>query len=238
MPSPVATFKRLLRPARRRVNQLLGRDLNVRVQQRHDVLRLGSEYGGWVVRPELIRPDSIIYCFGVGEDISFDLAVIQRFDVTVHAFDPTPKSMRWIQSQELPKQFVFHNVGLAEYDGAARFVLPRADYASYHISGKNERGADVAECPVQRLSTIMRELGHDRIDLLKMDIEGAEYAAIDDILASKALIAQWLIEFHHVVGDRPSLAKTRRAIEILNKAGYQIFSRSATGMEFSFFRQP
>ena len=237
MATPVATLKRMLRPVRRRVNQLLGRDLNVGVQLQCHPLRLGSDYGGWVVRPEFIRPESIVYCFGVGEDISFDLAMIDRFGVRVHAFDPTPKSMRFIQSQRLPAEFVFHNVGLADYDGVARFVLPRADYASYHISGQNEAGADVAECRVQRLATIMRELKHERIDVLKMDIEGAEYAAIDNILQARPAITQWLIEFHHVVGDQASLTKTRRAIDSLNAAGYRIFSVSATGMEFSFFRQ-
>ena len=36
--------------------------------------------------------------------------------------------------------------------------------------------------PVSRLSTIMSELGHERLDVLKMDIEGAEYAVLDDML--------------------------------------------------------
>ena len=36
-----------------------------------------------------------------------------------------------------------------------------------------------------------------RIDILKMDIEGAEYDVIDDIINSPVPIAQVLIEFHH-----------------------------------------
>ena len=30
----------------------------------------------------------MVYSFGVGQDISWDLAMIERFGVTVHAFDP------------------------------------------------------------------------------------------------------------------------------------------------------
>jgi FkbM family methyltransferase len=215
---------------------MLGRDLDLGVEVHRDTLRLGSEYGGWVVCPDLITRDSIIYGFGVGEDISFDLAMIERFGVTVHAFDPTPKANVWIKSQNLPPQFVFHNVGLADHDGTARFVLPRADYASYHIGGEGEHGADVAECKVQRLSTIMRELNHSRIDVLKMDIEGAEYAALPDFINDGVHPQQLLVEFHHVAGDRPSLEKTRNAIALLRSAGYRIFAVAATGLEYSFVR--
>jgi len=33
----------------------------------------GTEYGGYWVSPDTITKDSIVYSFGVGEDISFDL---------------------------------------------------------------------------------------------------------------------------------------------------------------------
>ncbi|GIS18490.1 MAG: hypothetical protein CM15mP120_04060 [Pseudomonadota bacterium] len=43
----------------------------------------------------------------------------------------------------------------------------------------------------------MRDLGHDHLDVLKMDIEGAEYAVLDDMLQSNILPDQLLVEFHH-----------------------------------------
>ena len=44
---------------------------------------------------------------------------------------------------------------------------------------------------------MMRDLGHDHLDVLKMDIEGAEYAVLDDMLQSDILPDQLLVEFHH-----------------------------------------
>lgn len=193
---------------------------------------LGSEYGGWTVQPELLSRASIVYSIGVGEDVSFDLALIQRFACEVHAYDPTPKSIEWVRAQSLPPQFKFKSIGLADYDGVARFVLPRPDYVSFHI-GDDQQGQHV-ECPVQRLTTMMRAGGHDRIDVLKMDIEGAEYPVIDDLLKSPVRPTQLLIEFHHTLGDPPSLAKTRRAVDSLNADGYRIFDISPTGFEYSF----
>jgi len=227
-------IRQMLQPLKHRINQWLGRDLNFGSEVRCKTLRLGSYYGGWVVQPEALSHHSIVYTFGAGEDITFDLAMIERFGVTVHAFDPTPKSMNWIKSQLLPEHFVFHPIGLADYDGTARFVLPRLDKASYHIGVTD--GVDVADCRVQRLASIMHDLEHDHIDLLKMDIEGAEYAVLPDLVKSQIPIRQLLVEFHHKPGDQPSLNRTREAVHMLHAAGYRIFDVSPTGMEYSFVK--
>jgi len=34
---------------------------------------------------------AVVYSLGIGEDISFDLALIEKYGARVHAFDPTPK---------------------------------------------------------------------------------------------------------------------------------------------------
>ncbi len=228
------TALNVLRSMRRRMNQLRGRDVGFRRQVRITTLHLGSVYGGWAVQPDLLTRDSVVYSVGVGNDISFDLALIKRFGCGVHAFDPTPKCVRWLSEQSLPPEFHFRPVGLADYDGVARFVLPQSDFVSFHI-GQEQQG-EAVECPVQRLETIMQSLGHDHIDLLKMDIEGAEYPVIDDLLAGTIRPHQLMIEFHHTVGDKPSLDRTRRAVTSLNDAGYRIFHISPVGMEYSFIR--
>jgi hypothetical protein len=81
----------------------------------------------------------------------------------------------------------------------------------------------------------MKRLGHTTIDVLKMDIEGAEYEVIEDIVSSRISINQILVEFHHrfpTIG----IEKTKNAIKQLNKAGYKIFSISESGQEYSFIK--
>jgi hypothetical protein len=60
---------------------------------------LGTVYGGWTICLDGISESSIVYSFGVGEDASFDLAVIERYGAEVHAFDPTPSSIDWVNKQ-------------------------------------------------------------------------------------------------------------------------------------------
>jgi ribosomal protein L4 len=69
-----------------------------------------------------------------------------------------------------------------------------------------------------------------------MDIEGAEYAAIRDILKSNLNIQQILIEFHHRFREI-GINETKQAIELLRKHGYQIFSISTSREEYSFIKK-
>ena len=108
-----------LRRMRRRVQSALGRDLYVPIEVRCPVAVLGSDYGRWGVCAERLDSRSVVYRFGVGADVSFDLALIQRWDLHVHAFDPTPRSIAWVRRQKLPEPFHFHELGLADYDGVA-----------------------------------------------------------------------------------------------------------------------
>ena len=89
------------------------------------------------------------------------------------------------------------------------------------------------ELPVKRIQTFISELQHPRIDLVKVDIEGAEYVVIDDFIASGIFVKQLLVEFHHRWKEI-SVSKTKLAIRKLNAAGYRIFATSPTGEEYGF----
>lgn len=55
--------------------------------------RLGTNYGGWIIPKEInLSSDSIIYSAGVGEDISFDLLISDKYDSNVFLIDPTHRA--------------------------------------------------------------------------------------------------------------------------------------------------
>lgn len=68
-----------------------------------------------------------------------------------------------------------------------------------------------------------------------MDIEGAEYEVIDSLEKSKIQINQILIEFHHMYKGIP-ISKTIKAIEKLQRMGFELFNISQRTYEFSFIR--
>lgn len=197
----------------------------------------GTEYGGWPLISGLIGHDSVLYSFGVGEDISFDLSAIEAVGLTVHAFDPTPRSLDWIAHQELPAQFVFHPIGIAASDGTVRFFPPaNQQHVSFSKAPGVGQDSSATLAKVSRLSTIMKNNGHESIDVLKMDIEGFEYEVITDICRSAARPTLLLVRFHHGMYGF-SNEDTMKAVSKIRSAGYDIFYISGVGREYGFVRR-
>lgn len=196
--------------------------------------RIGSHYGGWSICPALIDRESIIYSFGVGEDLSFDLGLIEKYDLQVYAFDPTPKSISWVKAQTLPPNIHFFDYGIASFDGTALFYPPEnAEHVSHSMLRRAHNTGNAIEVRVRRLSSIMQELGHSHLSILKMDIEGAEYGVIEDMVDSVIRPYQVLVEFHHRF-ESVGAGKTVSAVRYLIREGYRIFSISQSHEEYSF----
>lgn len=198
-------------------------------------MRLGSEYGGWVICAPLLSPGDIVYSFGIGDDVSFDLELIRRFDVDVFAFDPTPRSIEWVKEQHLPDSFHFFDFGIGEVDGLTRFYPPEnPDHISHRVVPLSHTADRSIEVPLKRLATIVELLGHTSrpIDLLKMDIEGAEYAVVADLIDSGLRPVQLLVEFHHRF-ERLNSQMTYDVLEKLHRIGYRIFAVSSNRQEYS-----
>lgn len=236
----VEELKQVVRRARRFGRAVIGRDFFAEPEIVCPREHIGSLYGGWWVNPRQLDPASVVLCVGVGSDITFDLGLIERFGCTVHAYDPTPRAVAWIGTQRVPARFAFHPTGLAAYDGEMYFILPGAhpEWDSYKstVAGSIEdrTAADKAVCQVRRLETLVREVGADRVDLLKMDIEGGEYAVLGDMLAGSIRPRQLLIEFHYLHDNSANYQATVDAVRALREAGYRIFARSPEGPEISF----
>ena len=199
-----------LKSAFRQLKSALGLDVYRHPEVTVETVRLGDPGGRWSVVPGALGAGTV-YAFGVGTDISFERDLIARYGVTVHAFDPTPIALEWAASQPLPERFVLHPYGVADFDGTARFAAPRKrKFASFSLVRREGVGPAV-EAPVHRLTTLVEMLHLPPPDLVKMDIEGAEYAVLPDLLERGPGPAQILVEFHHrwrEVGAR----RTREAL--------------------------
>jgi FkbM family methyltransferase len=198
----------------------------------------GNNYGGFFVCPEFLNENSVVYSFGIGEDISFDEAIIKRHSCRVFGFDPTPKSIDWVKKQKLPVRFHFFEYGISNKTGSVDFYLPNNPE---HVSGSatvqlNVNDKEKIIVKMKSLNDIVTELGHSHIDILKMDIEGTEYEVIEDILNSKISITQILIEFHDRFVEN-GMAKSMRAVKKFNDSGFEIFAISESFEEVSLINK-
>lgn len=224
---------------------LVGQEQIYRPELSHAKVRLGSAYGGWTFCPDGLNGDSIVYSVGLGNDISFDRAIIEKYGVQVFGFDPTPSSLAYLAAQRLPPQFRNFPYALAAEDGELTFFPPpKTGHVSFsllprtgeHAMAQAGTQAEPVVVTARRLQTMMQELGHRHLDILKMDVEGAEYAILADMLSAGIRPRQLLVEFHHRF---PSIgfAKTQATIAALRDVGYRILNVGQVGLDYSFMHE-
>jgi len=225
-------FETVLNNAPRIFKILRGQNLYFPLQYSCPKRSFGNRNACFTINPDALSPGDIVYSVGIGNDISFDLELISNFKVSVFAFDPTPKSILWLENQQLPESFKSFPIGLADYTGETDFYLPGNDnFVSASMTSRQSE--KTVRVKVKTLGDLMRDNAHTSIDLLKLDIEGAEYDVIDNILKSGIRIHQLLIEFHHRFPEH-SIDKTRDTVKKLNDGGFLLFYVSPLGEEFSF----
>ncbi|PTL58502.1 FkbM family methyltransferase [Paraconexibacter algicola] len=174
-------------------------------------------YGGYVVPTGGLGPDSVVVLCGTGTDISFDLALIERFGCRVLALDPVPDAAAFVARAAADEpRHEFLPVALWDEDTTLDFHAPRvAGYISH--SATDMHGTPVAfTAPACRLSTLMAQRGHDRVDLLKISAEGSEYAILADVRRSGLDVRVVTVEFATPVAPAVALAEVAR----MREAGY------------------
>ena len=118
----------------------------------------------------------IMYSFGISTDVSFEVEILLRTACEIYAFDPTigqlpfhtlpPILQERLSEQpqlfdQLKRRIHFHKVAMSRHSGASEM----------HSLNEN-------------LFDAMHRLGHSFVDVLKVDIEGGEWAVFRDLFNS------------------------------------------------------
>jgi len=137
----------------------------------------------------------LVYTVGVGRNVNWDAAMIERFNSIHHGWDPTPRSVSWFTGspEKFPRNFFFHPYGLAPTDGNLQVELPSGNTDSFVQSTiadsmpANRGSRNKTTIPVLSLKSMMWMLGHSdrRLDILKIDIEGAELDLVQAWVAQR-----------------------------------------------------
>ena len=192
----------------------------------------GRGHASWKVPAAVLRPGMLVYAAGVGLDTTFDEAMVETHGAVVHAFDPTPRSIVHARAvvERLPG-FHFHPVGLWKADTDLVFHAPaNPEHVSHSVTAlQGHNPGFTATC--KRISTLMRELGHDAIDLLKIDIEGAEYEVLSDLVASRIPVRAICVEFDETnfPQDQHWRDRIAAAVSGLHAAGFDLAAVAPKG---------
>lgn len=197
---------------------LLATSVVSRRNRPRDLVRLGTDYGGWWVPESAIGDGIVAYCVGAGEDISFDEELWAR-GCTVRTCDPTPRAVAYVASNApADPRFSFAPFALWTDDRILRFYEPRdpthVSYSAVNIQ-QTEGFIDVE---ARSLESMLKHFGDERCDLLKLDIEGAEMQVLPTLGGAAGLPHVLCVEF-----DRPRPLRTLiSTIRGLYRLGYRV----------------
>ena len=219
--------------------------------------RIGTPYGGWVIPVDMLTESSVCYSVGAGEDISFDLVLINKKNCHVYSFDPTPRAQKHISAvfeaarkgsemciNNNPKKlydippgifdkFHYYEYGVYSCDQKMKFYAPEnPQYVSHSVvNWGNTNHYFEAEC--KSIHSIMKELKHDRIDLLKLDIEGAEMDVMDGLTEQGVCPPFLCVEYDEALHQLWS-AGAFKCIRLLSARGYVIAHARLWNITFIF----
>lgn len=198
------------------------------ISEYRDIKYLGSPYGGWYFSDRNFTSQIVIVSAGVGEDVSFDIELLNHYNAKVYLIDPTPRAVLYIKKivdnlgshktmsydeasgiQPI-EAYDLSNIKLddlifikkALYNNSKQeikfYAPPNKKFVSYSISNfQNSYNKDTQFINVTTttLKDIVIENNIKEIEILKLDIEGAENQVIPNILRNKIFPKQILVEF-------------------------------------------
>lgn len=194
--------------------------------------RLGTRYGGWWLFAPAISPQPLLVDCGLGNDISFTVEFLQRFGGRVIGIDPNPAALGYARAncpagmevrdaafwKEAGRELRFHLPGPSEQlphgaDGVSGSLLASHAYA---------RGA-TRMVRTTSLVEVLASAERHECDVLKLDIEGAEYEVLEALCSSGDIhrVRQLLVEFHHQWTDH-SFEESLDAVTRLEANGFKL----------------
>ena len=185
--------------------------------------RKAVRYGNYCLFPGSLSAKSVVYSFGVGTSIDFDLALAESVGCTVHCFDPTPRSIAFMQQYKSHPCITFIPKGVWTQDGTQTFFgnTDGGEATNASITNLYNKGNSFsADC--RTLESFMRDFGHDRIDVLKMDIEGSALPVLERMLEGNIRPRQIAVELEREQPLVPWLRRVTRLFTALRAAGYRV----------------
>jgi len=177
---------------------------------------IGSKYGGWHIDLDKIPVGSTVISAGLGNDISFDEALIKIKKCNIIGIDPTNLTKKTIYKKQPLCNFIL--IRKALYIGG-RPSITTADTNGASIYDNKQKTV----CESITLKDIIN--GYRDISVLKMNIEGAEYGVLLNV--DKLSIPQVLVRFHHRKENVPfNYQDTMDCITKMQGDGYRFLPQS------------
>ena len=221
---------------------------------------LGTEYGGWSIPINAhLNKNSIVYSGGVGEDMSFDLKLENKYRSKIFLIDPTHRAIKhYIEVKNFYDSKINNFTGNIQPDYMYNIIDLNPDFNNYTYIDKglyrektklkfykqtnpgyvsqslvaNMFGNEYDEVEVDSIKNIMNEYNHTHIDLLKLDIEGSEIDVLNQMLDDKIYPKYLCIEFDLLLKNKDPTQTTQKLVSRLQANNYKILENKNLNITF------
>ena len=135
--------------------------------------------------------------------MSFDLELVRRYGCLTRTFDPSEAFRdRALAQADGDPRFTFLAVAVSPEDGPLKMYEGEDPSVDYHSAANLYGTKPVAEFPGRTIPSLMEEYGDERVDLLKLDVEGLEYEVLRDLDLAELGVRVFCAELHHTASAR------------------------------------
>ncbi len=188
-----------------------------------------------------LNKTSNIIDVGCGFEAEFSVTLIKKHNLKAFAVDPTHKHAPFLKKIEesYPENFRHLQYALSAENGKTTFYeAEHCESGSLLNSHKNVLNDNITEYEVTLIDLpgLFEIAGLLKVDLLKIDIEGAEYTLFNkkNIDALK-IVDQLFIEFHHISVEGYSKKDTLKIVKQIENAGFDSFCND--GLNYLFYKK-
>lgn len=158
--------------------------------------------------------------FGLGDDVVFERELRKRRpNCEMHGFDPTPAMKGLMEQSAKTIGMTYHELALCGKPSSTVVIAPFTQHW---------------KVPCKTLPEIVADLGKDHIDVLKIDIEGFEFDAVDAAwngpqgCAGMVPVGQIEMEIHHLWLREEHRDPPKEFIKLMStmeRCGFRLFSK-------------
>ena len=221
---------------------------------------LGTVYGGWYIPDDFeLNADSYIVSAGVGEDISFDLLLQDKYHCKILLLDPTPRAITHLKEvtqyykdktpflsniqpdylsiiqhlhPDMSRLFL-NNVGVWKEKDTLKFYYQTNPLYVSQTLIPNLYSTRYTTVEVDRLSCLIEKTP----DVLKLDIEGAEIDVLESMLEDNIFPRLLCVEFDLYLKGQDKTNRTYQMIERLMHSGYKLVYHKNFNMVFQLIKR-
>ena len=153
--------------------------------------------------------------------------IMDRYNPTIHAFEPDPRNYKQLEKRtQANSRLIPYKFGLGDKNETVRMTLELLG-SSMFSDTTGKKGVPWAEVEIRDIADTWQALALDRVEFMKINIEGAEFPLLERMIDDRSVRKSRLL-----YDSVPRMASRRLSQAKENQKGVEQISQAGVGLPF------